>query len=351
MRFSDVGRVGCVLLIASFCLAQAIDAQSTQNEIKVLSVRKIWDAAGHNAFTDLERFQDQWICAFREGGKHAGAGDHGKIRVLASADGESWHSRALLESPGVDLRDAKLSIMPNGELLLNSCEYDVDNDSAENRNNQSVTFISKDGVKWDGPHRVADKGYWLWQTTWQGSVGYALGYRWGENDATRLYETKDGRQYTMVLDHPRPPGDRSNEHAMVFDAKKTAYMLLRRDNSSSKSAGSALFGKASAPYRDWEWTRLSVRLGGPAMIRLPDGRLLTCGRRYADKEQQEWGSQWTELGFIDPECGTYSPDAKLPSGGDSSYAGMVVLDGQLWMSYYSSHEGKTAIYFARGEWK
>ena len=43
----------------------------------------------------------------------------------------------------------------------------------------------------------------------------------------------------------------------------------------------------------------------------------------------------------------YEPVLTLPSGGDTSYAGMVWHDGLLWVSYYSSHEGKTAIYLAR----
>ena len=38
---------------------------------------------------------------------------------------------------------------------------------------------------------------------------------------------------------------------------------------------------------------------------------------------------------------------KLPSGGDTSYAGLVWHDGLLWVSYYSSHEGKTSIYLAK----
>ena len=37
----------------------------------------------------------------------------------------------------------------------------------------------------------------------------------------------------------------------------------------------------------------------------------------------------------------------LPSGGDTSYAGMVLHDGLLWVSYYASHEGKTSIYLAK----
>ena len=37
----------------------------------------------------------------------------------------------------------------------------------------------------------------------------------------------------------------------------------------------------------------------------------------------------------------------LPSGGDTSYPGLVWHDGLLWVSYYSSHEGKTSIYLAK----
>ena len=35
--------------------------------MEVITVRKIWDKAPHNAFTDLVRFQDRWFCVFREG--------------------------------------------------------------------------------------------------------------------------------------------------------------------------------------------------------------------------------------------------------------------------------------------
>jgi hypothetical protein len=45
--------------------------------------------------------------------------------------------------------------------------------------------------------------------------------------------------------------------------------------------------------------------------------------------------------------GEYTPLLTLPSGGDTSYPGLVWHDGLLWMSYYSSHEGKSAIYLAQ----
>jgi hypothetical protein len=38
---------------------------------------------------------------------------------------------------------------------------------------------------------------------------------------------------------------------------------------------------------------------------------------------------------------------KLPSGGDTSYPGLVWHKNMLYVSYYSSHEGKTSIYLAK----
>jgi len=38
---------------------------------------------------------------------------------------------------------------------------------------------------------------------------------------------------------------------------------------------------------------------------------------------------------------------KLPSGGDTSYPGLVWYEDMLYASYYSSHEGKTSIYLAK----
>jgi hypothetical protein len=45
--------------------------------------------------------------------------------------------------------------------------------------------------------------------------------------------------------------------------------------------------------------------------------------------------------------GGYDPVVTLPSGGDTSYPGLAYHAGLLWVSYYSSHEGKAAIYLAK----
>ncbi len=46
---------------------------------------------------------------------------------------------------------------------------------------------------------------------------------------------------------------------------------------------------------------------------------------------------------------SYDPALTLPSRGDNSNPGLVWNpdDKLLWMSYYSSHEGKTSIYLTK----
>jgi len=55
----------------------------------------------------------------------------------------------------------------------------------------------------------------------------------------------------------------------------------------------------------------------------------------------------TGLCWLDPHAGTLTEALTLPSGGDTSYPGFAWHEGVLWVSYYSSHEGKSSIYLAR----
>jgi hypothetical protein len=74
---------------------------------ELVEARQIWDRGGHNAFTDLVRFQERWFCVFREAKSHVSP--DGALRIITSADGQQWDSAALLTSTTSDLRDGKLS--------------------------------------------------------------------------------------------------------------------------------------------------------------------------------------------------------------------------------------------------
>ena len=76
------------------------------------------------------------------------------------------------------------------------------------------------------------------------------------------------------------------------------------------------------------------------MLQLPNGQFLAAVRLYDNRHR-------TSLCWIDERGGTVEEVLTLPSGGDTSYAGMVLQDDILWISYYSSHEKKTSIYLAK----
>ena len=95
----------------------------------------------------------------------------------------------------------------------------------------------------------------------------------------------------------------------------------------------------------WKWQPMQERLGEglTEFIRhylMRDGRVVAAVRLYDTSVR-------TSLTWVDPESGRLSEFLKLPSGGDTGYAGLTWHDGVLWVSYYSSHEGQTCVYLAQ----
>lgn len=330
MQLQRCGRIGLFFAYIGFAFVTA----RADDSITLVESRKIWDQAPHNAFTDLVRFQNQWFCVFREGKNHVSP--DGALRVITSPDGERWESAALLTSSNSDLRDAKITITPDGQLML--CGAEALHDKSK-YTHQSLAWFSKDGRNWSDRQEIGDPNFWLWRVTWHDKKAYGIGYDCspGDNRSVRLYSSSDGRKFNTLVERLYDDGY-PNESSLVF-AGDTCYCLLRRDG---KPSNTGLLGAAAPPYTKWEWKDLGVRLGGPQMIRLPDGRLLAAVRLYDAPVR-------TSLGWIDPAAGKFTEVVKLPSGGDTSYAGLVLHDGLLWVSYYSSHEGKTNIYLAKAK--
>jgi hypothetical protein len=318
--------LGCVLVSAGWagavCAAEAPGA-------RLVEARRIWDAAPHNAFTDLIRYQEEWLCVFREGQGHVSP--DGAVRVIASKDGRTWASAALITSPDSDLRDPKITITPKGELMLTAAGALHPPATARH---QTFAWFSRDPRQWGKAVPIGDPDFWLWRVSWHGDVALGLGYRTVGENVARLYRSKDGRKFETVV--PTLVEEQlPNESSIVFELDGTALCLLRREG----QPGHGLFGTARAPYTNWEWKDVGMKIGGPHLLRLPDGRLIAAVRFYD-------GGARTAVAAIDRETGRLRELLRLPSGGDTSYPGLVWHDGLLWVSYYSSHEGKTSIYLA-----
>ena len=167
-------------------------------EPKLVSVKKIWDKAPHCAFTDLARFQKRWLCTFREAKGHDSV--NGTVRVIESVDGMSWKSAASLSEAGIDLRDPKLSQMPDGRLMLLMGGI-VNRDGKYLTRAPRVSF-SHDGYDWSRPKKVLSEDHWLWRVTWHKGKGWCLS-KLNEGRKPRrgfLYWTKDGIDWNYVTE-------------------------------------------------------------------------------------------------------------------------------------------------------
>ncbi|UCC96987.1 MAG: exo-alpha-sialidase [Phycisphaerales bacterium] len=308
--------------------------------VEVVEVKRIWDQAPHSAFTDLARWNDAFYCAFREGRGHVST--DGKIRILRSTDVDTWASMALISLQGYDLRDAHLSVTPDGRLML------IGGVAPRERDNQSAptgAFVSfsRDGRQWTAPEIAVEPGRWLWCVTWHKDRAYGVSYTTGRGTDRYLdlLVSDDGIHYEKHVPRLFERG-RPTEVTLRFDSDGTCYALVRRDRYEAEST-SAFLGISKADYTQWQWKDLGAdfnSFGGPNFIKIPGGHWLAAGRMHD-------GGAHTALCYLEVESGAMTRLLKLPSGGDTSYPGLVWHNDVLYMSYYSSHEAKTSIYLAK----
>lgn len=307
------------------------------NKPKIVSVTRIWDYAPHNALTDLFLYEKRFFCCFREADQHA-AGENGKIRIIASDDARHWSSVALLSMPGVDLRDPQLSQMPDGRLMLlmGGSRYQ----EGKYLGCSPHVAFSSDCVHWSSITDSGLKNEWIWRVIWHQGMGYGVSYRLSDpSDINKpwistLFSTTDGLNYSPVtqLDVTKNP----SEAALRIAPDNTMVALMR-------SQGDGWIGFSKPPYTKWQWNTTRQRLGGPNFLILPDGQMWACTRLFIRESGKS--EPKTALGHILPD--RFTPTLFFPSGGDNSYPGMVFHNNTLYVSYYSSHEGKTMIYLAQ----
>jgi hypothetical protein len=333
-----------IALLVALLSLPAFLAGAVEGGVELISVKKIWDASPHCAFTDLLRFKDAYYCVFRESSAHI-PGLDGKIRVLRSGDGDKWEPIALVAEKGIDLRDPKISLAADGRLMLlmgGSVYAGAEPTPGRKRvSAHSRVSFSKDGSEWTTPQPVKGIGddQWLWQMAWHKGVGYAAVYSTTKQEGKRIFtiwRTADGVNYEKLAD-PKPGVDLS-EAAIRFAADDTMIVLLRGEEKDRH----AWIGTSAAPYQTWQWKDGGHAAQGPNFIVLADGRMFYAGRDFLEK-----GAARTVFGRMTREG--LEPLITFPSGGDTSYVGIADAGNEeLLVSYYSSHEGKqTSIYLAR----
>ena len=338
----NMKKLYCAILVS---LVGTLFSEAQDLKARLVEHRKIWDQAPHNAFTDLIRFKGKWFCAFREGAGHVSP--DGFVRVLTTENGLWWEPAARLKMDGLDLRDPKLSISPDGKNLVVIAAAAAREGAAAASMTQSIVARSKDGWEWEKVSVIGAPNYWLWRITWHQKKAYGVAYATGPavnasgDHHSMLFSSRNGSEFeVMIPDFRASRSPRPTEATLRFDKAGNMICLHRRDGEKP----TALLGFSPPPYVDFDWRDLGAYLGGPNFIQLPSGQWVACGRMKNVGPKKETKTVLCQL-YLD--AGTLEPLLVLPSGGDSSYPGLQWHQGKLWVSYYSSHESKAAIYLAK----
>ncbi len=309
------------------------------------TVKKIWDKAPHNAFTDLIRFEGKFYCTFREANSHAirTTADFGKIRVLISNDGEEWQSFALIEKKGYDLRDPSLSITIAGKLILLMAGSLYDGVKIAGvhchvsfLDQKKNSFSDPEPVKYD--RKVNSDLNWLWRITWVKGKAYGVVYQLEKGSSqSKIYlvESKDGVNYSLVT--PLEVEGSPNETALNVTPEGKLALLVRREGKNEDG----LYGESKYPFKNWNWVHTGFKLGGPKFIFTPGGEMIIGTRTFSKK------GDWLTGLLVSDSTERFRQIFEFPSKGDCSYPGMVIYNDKLYFSYYSSHEGKPSIYLAQ----
>jgi hypothetical protein len=314
-------------------------------QLRVSSIRKVYDDGDHNAFTDMCRFRGRIYLTCRScPGGHM-LFDSSRIIVLSSEDGSRWEAVHSFSVPGRDTRDPHFLVF--GErLLVYTGTWLVPSEGQERDLNDHLGFAAHtgDGTAWTSPVMLEGTyGHYIWRAAAHGDRAYLCGRRRREFAARIPGETDtqliQGAMLTsddglIWRHHALFTEEHGNETAFLFQPDGAVLALAR-----GTSEVAARLCLAKPPFDRWERVELQRNVGGPM--------LASWGKHYLVGGRRTLGDQpRTVLSWIVDD--TLVDCAELPSDGDNSYPGFVeVSPTRALLSYYSSHEGSTSIYLAQ----
>ena len=313
---------------------------------RLVWVKRIWDRAPWNGRGELIRFSGAWFCAFKEGLRHTNERqdelDRVGCRIITSTDTDTWTSVVKFQHDEVLFENATLRVAPDGRLMCLLCQdtpkgiEDLDAWSRKYSRIANWVSFSQDGRTWTEPLPIRYRNAAgepvrldreIFHLDCHGGAIYAIPRGCG------LWRSGDGVNYTQVKRvSTEPRGARFADHETALRICPNGEMIaLCR---SHRPPGQIACSRP--PYTHWTVRRIPHAAHGPNFVILPGGQMWAVSR-----ETDEAGKPPYRTVLYKMTRTAYEPALALPSGGDTSYAGMAWHANFLWVSYYSSHESRT----------
>lgn len=306
---------------------------------------EVWTAVppdAHHSNTDLIKYKGKYLLAHATSPWHF-ASPKCKLVIRSSEDGRQWKVLSEIRVPGEDVRDPKLAVI--GDKLILYFLRNTEKFLAEPTGNSYC--ISDDGVTWSEPKELSIKGWLLWRARSMDGITFYMPAYWWEHGKSMLFKSTDGINWSevgMIYE-----GDRNDETAISLNPDGTMIMTARLEVDPNRWGyhpdAHTLIGVASPPYIEWKLSRsYETRLDGPCLFQIGE-RTYAVGRRQVGGSKHNgsaWGAKRTSLYLVLPDRLVFLSD--LPSNGDTAYAGVVVEEDTVLVSYYTSPIGRDYIW-------
>lgn len=318
-------------------------------EARIDWMQTVYSDGRHNAFTDLILWKGLYYVCFRHGESHMSM--DGEIRILSSPDLKTWTPCGTLDTFGDDRDPHFVATDDTLHVYFGTwnLEHRPGNALPDRGAVRSYFTTTKNGAEWSAIQGVYEPGFWLWRVR-RGPDGafYSPAYTATRPKPTaretRLLRSEDGLEWSLVS--VAMTELMAGEADMLFVPDGTIRMLTRTGSGSGTS-----YWLQSDPMRNqWTQTDSGVLVHAPVFATHQD-RVFVAGRGRDDRTSvtRLWEAKGDAL----------EPLLTLPSGGDTSYPGMLVdpatENGEhpaLFITWYSQHETPpgshaAAVYVAR----
>ncbi len=290
---------------------------------------EVFNDGRHNAFTDLQFFNDRFFLSFRNAADHLSY--DGKIMLSHSQDGIDWSKPEVLMDTETDDRDPKLFPF-QGKLFCTVQTRRKDGEDPHRR--RPLVSSSADGFNWSRPVSYFKEDYVPWRAKEKDGVLYNALYRYHPQEPALwevvLVESRDGLNWDYLSTIYR--GDAANETELYFCDDGLLMAIVRREKRTT------VIATLKYPYHTWDYEEMDDAVHAPCVRKL-NGKIVLVGREYTPQ------GAGISLWVYDGSCFRKELEIEKIAAQDCSYCGLAVNQaGQGLLSYYKGTGSEASIW-------
>jgi hypothetical protein len=297
---------------------------------------------------DLVWFRNAFYLAHARSPFHFGNAES-ELIIKSSADGRNWMDVAVLGQGAGDIRDPKFAVI--GDKLF---VYALLNREIYPLPHATRVSWTEDGRHWSALTSLGHEGWLFWRPkTRDGKNWYVPAY-WHKFHHNALFRTTDGVSFEMIASISKGRFINEPEIEFLEDGRLLAsgrgdYLKESLQQIIGIPTSSTVLCVAPPPYTAWQETAETqlTRLDGPVMFSY-NKRIYAIGRAHPysgalfPRRGAVLAKKRTAIFEVSPTGLVYISD--LPSCGDTSYAGVVVMGECAYIAYYTNNIEKDPIW-------